>query len=326
MILKFINKTNKKKIISVFCILLLIISSVFINKTVNFFRSTEITFESGAEDKISVFLIGRLGNQMFSYAAAYALSKMQHKNGVSIIPNETEYGLDIFNIPQIFTKQKTVSGFKRIFIKKDKSTYGHSENHFYYTDDLLKLDPHKKNTYIIGYYQSPLYFENFEEELREKIFVLKRELSNIAKEWEQKIISSPNSVSIHIRRGDYINAPMFQGPNMDYYKKSIALMQSILGNNITFFIFSDDYEYIKKEFNWLKNTYIVNSDPKFPYEDMFLMSKCQHNIIANSTYSWWGAFLNKNKNKKVIAPYQWFTRTYQIDVGDLYCKDWIILK
>jgi len=122
----------------------------------------------------------------------------------------------------------------------------------------------------MGFYQSPLYFENFEEELRENVFVLNREFSATGKEWEKKIKNCTNSVSIHIRRGDYLHTPSLQGPNMDYYKRAISLMQSLFGTDVSFFIFSDDYEYIKKEFKWLKNAYIVNSDPDFPYEDMFV--------------------------------------------------------
>ena len=135
-------------------------------------------------------------------------------------------------------------------------------------------------------------------------------------------IRNSNSVSIHMRRGDYITLGITQVPE-DYYKKGIQIMESKVGSdNIQYFIFSDDIEYAKKYFSNLKNAeYVSGNRKEDSYRDMQLMSLCKHNIIANSTFSYWGAFLNRNVEKVVIAP-RIAAKAYHKPFA---CEGWILI-
>jgi hypothetical protein len=132
---------------------------------------------------------------------------------------------------------------------------------------------------------------------------------------------SLDTCSIHVRRGDYLalqNHHPIQ--SIEYYQNAI----DIIGNDKHFLIFSDDIKWCEENFGGLTNkTYITGNQD---YEDLYLMSMCRNNIIANSTFSWWGAWLNKNEDKKVIAPKQWFgVSNSHLDTSDLYCKKWITI-
>ncbi|MCI9535797.1 MAG: alpha-1,2-fucosyltransferase [Lachnospiraceae bacterium] len=135
-------------------------------------------------------------------------------------------------------------------------------------------------------------------------------------------IRNSNSVSIHMRRGDYITLGITQVPE-DYYKKGIQIMESKVGSdNIQYFIFSDDIEYAKMYFSNLKNAeYVSGNRKEDSYRDMQLMSLCKHNIIANSTFSYWGAFLNRNVEKVVIAP-RIAAKAYHKPFA---CEGWILI-
>ena len=124
-------------------------------------------------------------------------------------------------------------------------------------------------------------------------------------------IKKRNSISIHIRRGDYvndINAKKILGDNCNllYYQKAIEYIYSVITSPF-FYIFSDEPEWVKNNFSFLENSLIIDwNKGKDSWQDMMLMSHCKHNIIANSSFSWWGAWLNNNNNKIVIAPKKWF--------------------
>ncbi len=133
-------------------------------------------------------------------------------------------------------------------------------------------------------------------------------------------MSSDNTCSIHVRRGDYLNSPNHHPvQNMNYYMKAIKQMPK----DSIFLIFSDDISWCKANFPDVPEKFIFvegNAD----YEDLLLMSLCKNNIMCNSTFSWWGAWLNKNPNKKVIAPSVWFGPAYaNHNTEDLYCEGWI---
>lgn len=137
--------------------------------------------------------------------------------------------------------------------------------------------------------------------------------------------SKYNSISVHIRRGDYMNNASVYGNicTKEYYEKAINYFQDNFENNF-FVFFSDDMEWVKENFNLTNALYVDNNKKDKSYIDMYLMSKCNHNIIANSTFSWWGAYLNKNKNKTVIMPSKWYN--VDINIFNLFVQNWIKLK
>ena len=177
------------------------------------------------------------------------------------------------------------------------------------------------NTLLEGYWQSEQYFADQHKIIRER-FRFKSKISEKNREILNRIVDS-NSVSVHIRRGDYaINSVINNIHGLmgkEYYNQSIALLSSKITKPVLFF-FSDDINWAKTSFNQLCNSYdtffINHNTGKDAFEDMRLMSNCKHNIIANSSFSWWGAWLNKNPEKIVIAPQLWFNDA-SIDTKDL---------
>lgn len=167
--------------------------------------------------------------------------------------------------------------------------------------------------YIAGYFNSWKYFENIKEEVR-KIFTFPEILESDKENFEiLNKIKSSESISIHVRRGDYVGSNL-DVCDLDYYKRAVdkvldeLIKRNIIDNNINFFIFSDDIEWCRENFQFINNhkVWYINSNKwQNSYKDMQLMSECKHNIIPNSTFSWWGAWLNKNENKIVIVPEYW---------------------
>jgi hypothetical protein len=157
-----------------------------------------------------------------------------------------------------------------------------------------------------------------------KEFTLKEPLSAISQEYTNKILDTKNAVSIHIRRGDYVlntSTNKHHGVcNLDYYEAAVEYIREKI-ESLTFFIFSDDIAWVKENLK-LDNAVFVSSPEIKDYEELILMSKCKHNIIANSSFSWWGAWLNQNPDKIVIAPRQWTTKK-TADELDILPKSWI---
>ncbi len=272
-------------------------------------------------------LIGGLGNQMFQYAAGRALAyRLNTELKLDKIIFKTyklhKYELYYFNIKALFASQKGINKFKKhslvLFFTKRKFF---KEKHFHFNPEFFKL---KGNIYLKGYWPSEKYFKSIESVIRDD-FSFKNEPDRKNKKVLEKI-SKVNSVSIHIRRGDYVlnkktNAYHGLCP-LKYYKKAIQIIKART-KTPTFFVFSDDIKWCKKNIKIDKNITFIDFNNRYKnYEDMRLMSNCKHNIIANSSFSWWGAWLNKNKNKIVIAPKKWF-RDPSINTKDLISKLWL---
>lgn len=262
---------------------------------------------------------GQLGNQMFQFAAIYSLSKT---NNLELkIPIETTYTrnyhghkldlFDSFNIPNSFLLEKNqiLSNLDKLY----KET-GHSFNKNFFNI--------QNGTNIEGYFQTEKYFKNhindiknlfsFKDEIYTKCF---QEISYIKDTYNLPI------VSIHVRRGDYItnqnNHPLC---SVDYYLT--AINEYFSNQNYIFYIFSDDIEWCKETFVGEDN--LIFSIDKTHFEDLCLMSLCDHNVIANSSFSWWGAWLNQNLDKKVIAPKKWFgVNLSYLDTDDIIPNNWI---
>ena len=138
-------------------------------------------------------------------------------------------------------------------------------------------------------------------------------------------IEATESVAIHIRRGDYLNNPVHNVFDISYIEKGIALLQKTFGDRIHLFIFSDDLQWCRENLNTLFPTISrIYCDGGNGKEDLQLMSMCKHFVIANSSFSWWAAWLGCAANKKVVAPQKWFNGT-KFDGSDIIPKEWIKL-
>lgn len=300
-----------------------------------------MTANSGTNGVIVTQLRGGLGNQMFQYAAALGLAERQSRAlQLDISPFEEyklwPYQLDCLKVPQnIYSGPPLTRPASNSFIARviRKINPGHSfsiyrERHFHFDPALSTLTDNE--ILLDGYFQSPRYFEGAEALLRER-FQPASPLTDIAAEWAARIDASPCSVSLHVRRGDYLTvdaSATHAALDKGYYDRATALMKDLLGPETEFFLFSDEPDFIAEAFAGLQRAHVVRSDPSAPWEDMFLMARCMHNIIANSSYSWWSAWLNQDKDKRVIAPARWFTpdKLAACNVLDLYPADWILLK
>ena len=178
----------------------------------------------------------------------------------------------------------------------------------------------KDNSYLIWFFQSYKYFENIKEELV-KDFSPQKSIS-----WKNKELLDSlkweTTCSIHVRRWDY--SWWYHGfCSLEYYNKAISTIKNKF-ENITFLVFSNDIKWCKKNFIGDEFIFVDWNTWKESYRDMILMSKCSHNIIANSSFSWWWGFLNQDKNKVVIAPKKWLNVNF-IDTSDLIPNEWICL-
>ncbi len=258
--------------------------------------------------EVSAILMGGLGNYMFQVAAAYAYSKRFGKDvgfncSESSGPHKhvTEYGKNIFKDIKLFHIRS--GGAKQV-----------NENGFHY-EEIPKFDG---NVLLHGYFQSEKYFKDFEDEIRSLFMSYEIEISEELK----AILQNENTCSIHVRRGDFLKHPNHHPvQNMNYFLKAIKQMPK----DSVFLIFSDDIQWCKQNFPDLSEKFKFIEGHK-DYEDLYIMSKCKNNIICNSTFSWWGAWLNNNPDKLVIAPKNWFGPAYAgHNTNDLYCQNWILL-
>jgi hypothetical protein len=263
-----------------------------------------------------VNLTGGLGNQMFQYSFAKALQAKGYEVKLDISTFETYtlhggFGLEHYSITIPIASKEELLPYKTNFLTRigRKLNLSHKklmgEKTLLFQKELLSPPD---NTSLYGYFQSEKYFNPLRHTILEE-FTVKAPLSPYSTSIEKTIQTAGDTASIHIRRGDYITdskAHKFHGIcGLDYYEEAISLLESKF-KEMHYFIFSDDIEWVKNNLSLKNATYIENNPSKIPHEDIYLMSLCHHNIIANSSFSWWGAWLNQNSKKMVIAPKRWF--------------------
>ncbi len=261
--------------------------------------------------------MGGLGNQLFQYACAHAVAShhrtclrmdLSFLEDIELRKNHAsrDYALGAFLLPQAFATPsdmalfRKTSGIRRFFQKP--YIIRESDRGF---DPNLQKNTYK-NTLLVGYWQSDKYFSDMEHDIR-KLFTLNLPLSNDAKANAATILDC-TAVSIHVRRVDYVTNPQITnhlGPlSPEYYERACDRIRKSVSNPI-FFIFSDDPQWCMANIRPAANTRYLSPSLQ-SYEDLILMSLCKHHIIANSSYSWWGAWLNPHTSKIVIAPTPWY--------------------
>jgi hypothetical protein len=277
-----------------------------------------------------------LGNQMFQYAFYLALKQYFTDVKIDIfyyVSYKIHNGFELkkifdieMDIASIYDRLKISNQGTEIPVKIIRKIFGQRKTEFKepyaigFFENVFSLN---NDTYYDGYWQSYKYFLNIENLIRTNF-----KFSNIQSEQNLRYlekISSSNSISIHIRLGDYVNHPLFSDIcTKDYYNRAINYIKKTVINPV-FYIFSNDINQCINEIDIPSNSYFIDwNTGSNSYLDMYLMSHCKHNIIANSSFSWWAAWLNSNMNKIVIAPTRWLNDD-RIDINDIVLPDWVKL-
>jgi len=268
----------------------------------------------------SIGYSGRLGNQMFQYAALLGIAnklKLEPKIPIENSFTYVDCSMDLVTGNYIKSKLDLIDCFYiniQNFTNKSNilTHFDYQEKFFHFDSDIFNI---KDGTTIHGYFQSDKYFNHCSDLIKSE-FSFKKEILDICKSF---INSYKNTVSIHVRRGDYVGLQNHHPTlSLEYYQK--ALTNYFSDDEYTFLIFSDDIDWCRQVFP----NGVVFVEGTNQFEDMCLMSLCNHNIIANSSFSWWSAWLNKNENKKVISPLNWFGPAYaHYNTFDLYPNNYI---
>ncbi|MCX4350026.1 MAG: alpha-1,2-fucosyltransferase [Lachnospiraceae bacterium] len=277
---------------------------------------------------IIVEVCGGLGNQMFQYAL-YTKLKIQGKEVKLDLTSFDQrhafrkYELDIFKVDYETACKSEIRKYKKTGLLRRWLKRSSDEN--IYVENLdIGYQPvifDYRDKYLQGYWQCEKYFEDIRNILLKKYTFPVIGQGKCRKILEQ--IQNIESVSLHVRRGDYLNENNWKAYGnictLDYYQRAVAYVRKKVPAAV-FFLFTNDIAWVKENI-YEDGMIIVDCNLESQdYQDMYLMSQCKHNIIANSSFSWWGAWLNQNTDKIVIAPSRWFNNH---ETTDTICQDWI---
>lgn len=284
-----------------------------------------------------VRVIGGLGNQMFQ-ACFYEWLRRSFPEHQSFIDLQSFDNYSLHNgylLNTIFGYQaqvadekilKKVGEFQKGFVYRIKRRFGLKNNLVWEESEDIRFlfhDQeiiHQKNQYLDGYWQALPYVDLFKEV--KSVFRFPALMDQKNQEAVAAIESSPNAVSVHVRRGDYVNHPKYKDIcTQEYYQKAIEHLQSKTGA-LTCFVFSNDIAWCQQHLDLPNAVYVDHNAGADSYKDMQLMGYCQHHIIANSSFSWWGAYLS-DKNGITIAPKKW--KNNMEGTRQLIPSDWIQL-
>jgi hypothetical protein len=287
-------------------------------------------------------ILGGIGNQMFQYAAGRALSLTNSQRLLLDLSDFSNYRLHhgfelsrVFNVIAESAGASTVHemlGWRAsrvvkkvlrrpqfIWLRGKKFV---AEPHFNYWPGLFNLTD---DCYLFGYWQSERYFKSFESIIR-RDFTFREPLTGLNSKLASEIAHT-QSISLHVRRGDYVSdsktGNIMAVCPLAYYRKAISYIAERVERPV-FYVFSDDMAWVRQNLSvTFPCTYVDHNRRAESYRDMQLMSLCHHHVIANSSFSWWGAWLNPGTEKIVIAPQKWFAN--QTDVRDLFPAGWVTL-
>lgn len=281
-----------------------------------------------------------IGNQLFQYALAKSLA----------LRNNTSLYLDLSYYKQLY-ETDTPRVFKLHHFNIDYSVLNTSpylyvskstkmlpnrtlkplfefvkEKQFHFDPSVLRA--RARFVTLDGFWQSERYFGDHNDAIRREL-TFKRETGPTFASYKAAIERADTPISLHIRRGDYVNHPEFSKTfgfvGLDYYQAAIALFTERFPT-ATYFIFSDDADWVRQNLRLeADHVFVTNTGPDADLDDLQLMSLCKHHIIANSSFSWWGAWLNADKNKVVVAPNQWFRNKPDWNTDDLVPANWLRL-
>lgn len=277
---------------------------------------------------------GGLGNQMFQYALYCKFQSMGYDTYADLVSysknraNSRPYQLSVFGINLKQAERKDIirlAGNEECFL--DVLRFKYLGKKTYIRERKIKYNPqilNIKEGYFNGYWQSERYFKDIEGTLLKEFsfpdFVIEDERNKYISSMIRK---EENAVSIHMRFGDYLTKSKMYGGicTKQYYQQAIDYIKEKIKTPV-FFVFSDNIELARQQFPHEHLIYVEDSLEEKGYLDMYLMSLCRHNIIANSSFSWWGAWLNREKEKIVVAPSRWLNNR---DVYDIIPEAWIAI-
>jgi len=271
---------------------------------------------------ITVKLNGGLGNQMFQYALGRCLAeknktklRLDISGLLSRLPKKNftyrDFTLDDFKINYSLNFCSNIARITGLHNLLFVLSYAYlrvrniirptiiEKGQFEFNREVLEL---KDGVYLDGSWQNEKYFIEIADIIRAE-FALNENLDIEEADW-LKNIQENNSVAVHIRRGDYVSLNLDSICNLNYYHAAMEIMKEKIGD-LQFFIFSDDPKWAADNFKDMSMNIVSSDEYRSPCVDLYLMSQCKHQIIANSSYSWWAAWLNNNKNKIIIAPKKW---------------------
>lgn len=277
---------------------------------------------------------------MFQYAAGRCLAEKRNTSvKTDFIRNRgdiaRDYSLSCYSLTENIANKKDI-GFFRYFVSRTKAgkLFGRlykllpisgrkyiKEPYFHFYLDFFQAPD---DAYLDGYWQSEKYSKDIESVIRRE-FSLKSECAEKLDKELLGIINSSNSISLHVRRSDYVadneTSRVHGACSAEYYKKAFEyIAKSVSSPHI--FIFSDDIEWAKDNLKFDCPVTYVSNGKYADYEEMYYMSRCKHNIIANSSFSWWGSWLNQNPERIVVAPKNWFNDK-RFNTKDLIPDSWI---
>jgi hypothetical protein len=279
---------------------------------------------------IRIPMLGRTGNNLFQYAAGRALSE---KYGVPLVMDASWFNAagwaSVSQLRQLPIKAALVRDptpasrtLRKIFRKHRWELMGLPV--YREKEDDCSFDPafldHPADSVLIGYFQSPKYFAAIETALRDEIRFTGRELDGESAKWAGKITAS-RSVAIHVRRTDYVGNPNTDICGEGYYAAAIARIRAAV-QDAEFFVFSDDPGWCRRRY-CQAGFHVLDcvASRTDPLNDLHLMSLAHHHIIANSSYSWWGAWIGKKEGQMVMAPDPWLAGIYS-PAEDRFCEGW----
>lgn len=278
--------------------------------------------------KAIVKIMGGIGNQLFQYA----FSKELEDSGDSVSLDVSYFE----NIPECDTKRELVldklfdisvaskSDIRKYVDKRKIRKYLYQNYRVICQSPDTKIEEAGSNTYYVGYWQSETYFRNIKEKLKESlILAISEHISDDNLKWKEKILQEQNAVAIHVRGGDYRNNINIDNLGSvctkEYYCKAIEYIKN-KKEGCKFFVFTNDADYVKEMLPESEDYVYINNSESDGLKDIYLMSLCKSNIIANSSFSWWGAWLNKAVDKIVVAPSKWNAEDSN---RDIYCDGWV---
>lgn len=287
-------------------------------------------------------LTGGLGNQMFQYASGVALAR---RLGLPLMVDAREcWSHNGYELPHVFAVdppqadgpavrallgwrgrrkvQRTIK-LVRSHIVQGRCAF---EPHFHHWPGFDRISG---PCYLDGYWQSPWYFSAVDAELRDRHFAFRQPLVGRNAELAGIIEGTDHPTSVHVRRGDYVAdrkvAAIHGALDVSYYRRGVKHLRDMIGGDLRCFVFSDDPRWVREHLDLPTSTvFIDHNTGRESHFDLQLMARCQHHVIANSSFSWWGAWLNRSPAKIVVAPDRWFARTKH-DTSTLLPTSWIRL-
>lgn len=259
-------------------------------------------------------LKGGLGNMLFQVASTISFASDNKTN--FCFPNMIDH-INYLNGETTHNKDlKHGMEYLQIFKNLDISNMIGRPEYVEYPFEYVEIPFKQQDVLVDGYFQSEKYFNHNRESILEYLDFSFIDKDYISEKYD--FINNVRTTSIHVRRGDYVNYPNHHPvQSIEYYQQSVEILND---ETDLFVIFSDNIQWCKENLN-LKNVVYIENEKD--YIELYLMSLCDNNIISNSSFSWWGGWLNENPRKKVIGPLKWFGNAIQHNTGDILPENWI---